>query len=163
QLVRAVQVRDPVVGELGVLVGIVANKPLATDPDDVGPEFQLRRNPIVDATFDQVPRYAGNLLARSNEDVSIRVCERMVRRGQLSSELIGSMDESIIGVHEVLSRLVVGTRFQPLAACKWNVLEHASALDDARDLNNVVLAVGMEQPELPVAATAAGIDGSTET
>src|ERR1700757_5048122 len=48
QLVRAVQVRDPVVGELRVLVGVVANKPLATDPDDVGPEFQLRRNPIVD-------------------------------------------------------------------------------------------------------------------
>src|SRR5262245_59438695 len=77
-------------------------------------------------------------------------------------ELIGSIDESIIGVDEVLSRLVVGTRFQPLAACKWNVLKHASALDDARDLNNVVLAVGMEQPELPVAATAVGVDVSTE-
>src|SRR5215471_402980 len=44
ELIRAMQVRDPVVGELGVLVGVVANKPLATDPDDVGAEFQLRRN-----------------------------------------------------------------------------------------------------------------------
>src|SRR5262245_6888697 len=163
QLVRAVQVRDPVVGELRVLVGVVANEPLATDPDDVGPEFQLRRNPIVDASFDQVPRYARNLLAGSNEDVSLRVCERIVRLRQLSGALISSIDESMIGVDEVLSRLVVGTRFQPLAACKWNVLEHASALDDARDLDNVVLAVGMEQPELPVAATATGIDVSTET
>src|SRR5262249_12659665 len=91
-----------------------------------------------------------------------RVCERIVRRGQLSTELIGSIDESIIGVDEVLSRLVVGTRFQPLAACKWNVLEHAAPLKHARDLNDVVLAVGMEQPELPVAATACGTDVSTE-
>src|SRR5262245_62775562 len=28
ELVRAVQVRDPVVGEFGVLVGVIANKPL---------------------------------------------------------------------------------------------------------------------------------------
>jgi len=79
QLVRAVQVRDPVVGELRVLVGIVANKPLTTDPDDVGAEFQLRRNPIIDATFDLVPRYAGNLLAWRDEDVPICVRERIVR------------------------------------------------------------------------------------
>src|SRR5262249_5638495 len=162
QLVRAVQVRDPVIGELRVLVGIVANKPLATDPDDVGPEFQLRRNPIVDATFDLVPRYAGYLLAGSNEDVSIRVCERIVRRGQLSTELIGSIDESIIGVDEVLSRLVVATSVPPLERSKWTVMIHVSALDDPRELNNLVLAVGMEQPQLTVAATAAGVDVSTE-
>src|SRR5262249_8633415 len=30
-------------------------------PDDVGAEFQLRRNPIVDATFDLVPWYAGRI------------------------------------------------------------------------------------------------------
>jgi hypothetical protein len=39
QLVRAVQVRAPVIGELRVLVGVIANKPLATDPNDVGAEF----------------------------------------------------------------------------------------------------------------------------
>src|SRR5215831_12083093 len=78
ELIRAMQVRDPVVGELRVLVGVVANKPLATDPDDVGAEFQLRRNPIVDATFDRVTRYAGNLLTWRDKDVSIFVCERIV-------------------------------------------------------------------------------------
>src|SRR6516162_9465316 len=71
ELVRAVQVRDPIVGELGVLVGVIANKPLATDPDDVGAEFQLRRNPIGDATFALVPRNAGDLLAWRDKDVSI--------------------------------------------------------------------------------------------
>src|SRR5262245_57873408 len=162
QLVRAVQVRDPVVGELRVLVGVVAYKPLETDPDDVGAELQLRRDPVIDATLDLVPRYAGNLLAWRDEDVSIRVCKGIVRRCQLSAELISGIDESIVGVDEVLSHLVVGTRFEPLAACKWNVLEHAAALKQARDLNDVVLAVGMEQPELPVAATATGIDVSTE-
>src|SRR5262249_32181431 len=79
ELIRAMQIRDPVVGELRVLVGVVANKPLATDPDDVGAEFQLRRNPIVDATFDLVPRYAGNLLTWRDKDVSVFVCERIVR------------------------------------------------------------------------------------
>src|SRR6516162_2851783 len=71
ELVRAVQVRDPVVGEFGVLVGVVANKPLATDPDDVGAEFQLRRDPVIDATFDLMPRYAGDLVAWRDEDISI--------------------------------------------------------------------------------------------
>src|SRR5260370_3957430 len=79
ELVRAVQVRDPVVGELRVLVGVIANKPFANDPDDVGAEFQLRRDPVVDATFDLVPRYAGNLLAWRDKDVSICVRERIVR------------------------------------------------------------------------------------
>src|SRR6516225_6024882 len=79
ELIRAMQVRDPVVGELGVLVGVIANKPLATDPDDVGAEFQLRRDPVIDATFDLVPRYAGNLFAWCDKDVSICVCERIVR------------------------------------------------------------------------------------
>src|SRR5262245_37414954 len=162
QLVRAMQVRDPVVGELRVLVGVVANKPLATDPDDVGAELQLRRNPIVDATFDLVPRYAGNLLAGSNEDVSIRVCEWIVRRCKLSAELIGGIDEGVIGINQILASLVLRAGLQPWEACKWNVLERAAPLKDARDSNDVVLAVGMEQPELPVAATAAGIDVSTE-
>src|SRR5215813_5215145 len=75
ELIRAMQVRDPVVGELGVLVGVVANKPLAADPDDVGAEFQLRRDPVIDATFDLMPRNAGDLLAWSNEDISICVRE----------------------------------------------------------------------------------------
>src|SRR5262249_589070 len=116
ELVRAVQVRDPVVRELRVLVCVVANKPLATDPDDVGAEFQLRREPVVDATFDLVPRYAGNLLARSNEDVSIFVCERIVRRCQLSAELIRGIDEGVIGIHEILAGLVLRACLQPLTA-----------------------------------------------
>src|SRR6516165_6559875 len=70
ELVRAVQVRDPVVGELGVLVGVVANEPLATDPDDVGAEFQLRRDPVIDATFDLMPRNAGDLVTWTDEDIS---------------------------------------------------------------------------------------------
>jgi len=79
ELVRAVQVCDPVVGELGVLVGVVANEPLAADPDDVGAEFQLRRDPVVDAPFDLVLRYARDLLAWRDEDISICVRERIVR------------------------------------------------------------------------------------
>jgi len=79
ELVRAVQVRDPVVRELGVLVGVVANKPLATDPNDVGAELQLRREPVVDPTFDLMLRYAGDLLAWRYEDISVCVGERIVR------------------------------------------------------------------------------------
>src|SRR6516165_4669238 len=105
-----------------------------------------------------MPRNAGDLLAWRYEDISICVRERIVRRRQLSGELVGGIDESVIGVDEVFFRLVVGARFHPLAACKGNVLEHASALDGARDLNNVVLTVGVEQPEFPVAATATGIE-----
>ena len=79
ELVRAVQVRDPIVRELGVLVGVVANKPLAADPNDVGAELQLRREPVVDPTFDLMLWYAGDLLARRYEDISICVGERIVR------------------------------------------------------------------------------------
>jgi hypothetical protein len=75
---------------------------------------------------------------------------------------IRRIDEGVIGINEILAGLVLRACLQSLAACKGNVLEHAAALKHARDLNDVVLAVGMEQPELPVAATAAGIDVSTE-
>src|SRR5947207_2896494 len=79
ELIGAVQVRDPVVGELRVLVGVIANKPLATDPDDVGADLQLRRKTIIDTALNLVPRYAGNLLAWRDEDISICVRERIVR------------------------------------------------------------------------------------
>ena len=57
------QVRDPIVGELDVLVGVVPYIPLAADPDHVGTELQLGRHEIVEATLDLVPRDAGDLLA----------------------------------------------------------------------------------------------------
>jgi hypothetical protein len=91
ELVRAMQVREPIVGELRVLVGVVANKPLATGPDDVGAEFKLRCDPVVDATFDLVPRYAGNLIAWRNKDVSICVRKRIVRGCQRSRGYVASM------------------------------------------------------------------------
>src|ERR1700746_4079562 len=78
-LVRAVQVRDPVVRELRILVGVVANKPLATHPNDVGAEVQLRREPVVDPTFDLMLWYAGDLVAWRDEDISVCVGERIVR------------------------------------------------------------------------------------
>src|SRR5262249_50489270 len=163
ELVRAVQVRDPVVGELGVLVGVVANKPLAADPDDIGAEFQLRRDPVVDATFDLVPRYTGNLLAWRDKDVSIFVCERIVRRRQLSRELIGGIDEGVIGIDEIWAGLVLRARLQPLAAGGGHVLEHAAALKHARHLYDVVLAVDAKQSELPIAATAGGVDVAAQS
>src|SRR5262245_51312419 len=163
ELIRAMQVRDPIVGELGVLVGVVANKPLAADPDDVGAEFKLRRDPVVDATFDLMPRNAGDLLAWRDEDISVCVRERIVRRRQLSRELVGGIDEGIIGIHEILAGLVLRPRLQPLAAGGGHVLEHAAALKHARDLYDVVLAVDAKQSELPVAATAGGIDVAAQS
>src|SRR5215470_15787389 len=163
ELVRAVQVRDPVVGELGVLVGVVANEPLATDPDDVGAEFQLRRDPVIDATFDLMPRNAGDLLAWNDEDISICVRERIVRRRQLSRELVGGIDEGVIGIHEILAGLVLRARLQSLAAGGGHVLEHAAALKHARDLYDVVLAVDAKQSELPVAATAGRVDVAAQS
>src|SRR5215468_8720063 len=163
ELVRAVQVRDPVVGELGVLVGVVANEPLAADPDDVGAEFQLRRDPVIDATFDLMPRNAGDLLAWRDADISICVRERIVRRRQLSRELVGGIDEGVIGINEILAGLILRARLQPLAAGGGNVLEHAAALEHARDLDDVVLAVGAKQSELPVAATAGGVDVAAQS
>src|SRR5262245_9293843 len=79
ELVRTMQVRDPVICKLRVLVGVIANKPLVTDPDDVGAELQLRRDPIIDPALNRVPRYAGNLLAWRDKDVSIFVRKRIVR------------------------------------------------------------------------------------
>src|SRR6516162_4262639 len=163
ELVRAVQVRDPVVGELGVLVGVVANKPLATDPDDVGAEFQFRRDPVIDATFDLVPRYAGNPLAWRDKDVSICVRERIVRRRKLSRELIGGIDEGVIGINEILAGLVLRACLQPLAAGGGNVLEHAAALKHALHPYDVVLAVGAKQSELPVTATAGSVDVAAQS
>src|SRR5262249_49840611 len=122
-----------------------------------------RRDPVVDATFDLMPRYAGDLLAWRDKDVSIFVCERIVWRRQLSRELIGGIDVGVIGIHEILAGLVLRARLQPLAVGGGNVLEHAAALKHARDLNDVVLAVDAEQSELPVAATTGSVDVAAES
>src|SRR5262249_25052291 len=89
--------------------------------------------------------------------------ERIVRRRQLSREPVGGIDEGVIGIDEILAGLVLRARLQPLAAGGGHVLEHAAALEHARDLDDVVLAVSAKQSELPVAATAGGIDVAAES
>src|SRR5215813_11027971 len=89
--------------------------------------------------------------------------ERIVRRRQLSRELVGGIDEGVIGIHEVLAGLILRARLQPLAAGGGHVLEHAAALKHARDLDDVVLAVGAKQSELPVAATAGSVDVAAQS
>src|SRR5262249_61441338 len=50
-----------------------------------------------------------------------------------------------------------------LAASGGQVLKHAAALKHARDLYDVVLAVDAKQSELPIAATAGGIDVAAQS
>src|SRR5262245_21905784 len=110
-----------------------------------------------------MPRNAGDLLAWRDEDISICVRERIVRRRQLSRELVGGIDEGVIGIDEILAGLVLRACLQPLAAGGGNVLEHAATLNHALDLYDVVLAVGAKQSELPVAATAGGGDVAAQS
>src|SRR5499427_4003422 len=105
----------------------------------------------------------GICFAWRDEDVSIFVCERIVRRRQLSRELIGGIDVGVIGIHEILAGLILCARLQPLASGGGNVLEHAAALKRALDLYDVVLAVDVEQSELPVAATAGSVDVAAQS
>src|SRR5262249_33562541 len=69
---------------------------------------------------------------------------------KLACELIGGIDEGVVGVEEPWGSLVLRSRLQALSTGARDVLEHAAALDDACDFDDVVLAVGAEQPELPV-------------
>jgi len=80
ELIRAVQVRDPVIRQLDVLVGVVADIPLAADPDDVGTQLQQGRDPVIDAALDLVERNTWNLLAGRNQDVSVGIRRGIVRR-----------------------------------------------------------------------------------
>src|SRR6516225_10029493 len=89
--------------------------------------------------------------------------ERIVRRRQLSRELIGGIDEGVIGIDEIWAGLVLRARLQPLAAGGGHVLEHAAALKHARHLYDVVLAVDAKQSELPIAATAGGVDVAAQS
>src|SRR5262249_33124244 len=59
--------------------------------------------------------------------------------------------------------LVLRAGLQPLAAGGGHVLKYAAALKRARDLNDVVLAVGSEQSEFPVAAAAGGGDVAAQS
>jgi len=99
-LVRSVQVRDPVIRQFDVLVGVVADIPLAADPDHIGAEFESRRHRIVGAGLDLVQRDAGNVLTGRNENISIRIRGGVVRRGKFSRKLIGGIDERVIEVEE---------------------------------------------------------------
>src|SRR5262249_37887619 len=89
--------------------------------------------------------------------------ERIVRRRQLSRELVGGIDEGVIGIDEILAGLVLRARLQPLATGGGHVLEHAAALEHARDLYDVILAVDAKQSELPVAATAGSVDVAAQS
>src|SRR5262249_41207896 len=72
-------------------------------------------------------------------------------------------DEGVIGIHEKLAGLVLRTCLQSLATGRGNVLKHAAALKQARDLNDVILAVSTKQSKLPVAATAGGVDVAAQS
>src|SRR5260370_42383422 len=80
-----------------------------------------------------------------------------------SRELIGGIDVSVIGIPEILAGLVLRACLQPLTTGGGDVLEHTTALKHACDLNDVVLAVDAEQSELPVAATAGGVDVAAQS
>ena len=98
------------------------------------------------------------MLAGRDEDVAIRVRRGIVRRRQQAGELVGGIDKGVVGIDEILRGLVLRARLEPLPAGAGDVLEDAAALEKARDLDDVVLAVGAEQAELPVAAAAGGVD-----
>ncbi len=72
------QVCNPVIRQFDILVGLVADVPLAADPDHIGTQLQRRRDRVVDAGLDLVQWDAGNMLARRNEDISIRIRGRVV-------------------------------------------------------------------------------------
>src|SRR5438034_7778053 len=44
ELIRTVQVCNPVVRQFDILVGLVADVPLAADPDHIGTQLQCRRD-----------------------------------------------------------------------------------------------------------------------
>ncbi len=99
-LVRSVQVRDPVIRQFDVLVGLIADIPLAADPNHIGAELQSWRDRVIDAALDLVQRDAGNVLTGRNENISIRIRGGVVRRGKFSRKLIGGIDERVIEVEE---------------------------------------------------------------
>src|SRR5262249_17414422 len=105
--------------------------PLAADPDYIGAEFQRRRDCVVDTGLDLVQWDTGNVLARGNQDISIRIRRRIVRRRQQAGELIGGIDEGIIGVEQPWRGLVLRPRLKPLSTGAGDVLEHAAALKPA--------------------------------
>src|SRR3954469_7103044 len=105
-------------------------------------------------------RNTWNLLAGRNQDVSVGICRRIVRRRQQAGELVGGIHQGVVGIKEILLGLVVDAGFHTLPARGGDVLEHAPALENARNLDDVAFAVGTEQPKLPVASTAGIVEVS---
>ena len=86
----------------GVDIGtrLIADIPLAADPNHIGAELQSWRDRVIDAALDLVQRDAGNVLTGRNENISIRIRGGVVRRGKFSRKLIGGIDERVIEVEE---------------------------------------------------------------
>src|SRR5262249_56015831 len=112
--------------------------------------FQCGRDRVVDAGLDLVQWNAGNVITGRDEDISIGIRRRIVGRSDLTRKLIGGIDKPVIDIEEPWRGLVLRSCLQTLSTGCRDVLEHAAALDDACDLDDVVLAVGSEQPEFPV-------------
>ena len=104
---------------------------MAADPDHVGAQLQRRRDRVVDTGLDLVQWDTGNVLARCNQDISVRIRRRIVRRRQQAGELIGGIDEGVVDVEEPGGSLVLHPRLQALSTGARDVLEHAAALNDA--------------------------------
>src|SRR5882757_2774207 len=82
-------------------------------------------------------------------DIAVGVGKWIVRRCEVAGEPERGIDEAVIGIDQPLRRRIGRARFKALAARCFDILKYAAPRDRARDIDDVVLAVGMKQADLP--------------
>src|SRR4051812_21938383 len=93
-------------------------------------------------------------LAGRHMDIAVGVCEWIVRRSEVSGELERGVDEAVIGIDQPFRRLICGACFKTLAAGCLDVLKNAAPRYRAGHIDDVILAGGMKQADLPFDLTA---------
>src|SRR5829696_9482174 len=89
-------------------------------------------------------------LARGHVDIAVRIRARIVRRCECARELISRIEKGVVGVNEPAQGVVLAASFNALTPRAFDVLEYASSLYLAGDIDDVVAAVGSERADLPL-------------
>src|SRR5215831_13965998 len=127
------ELNHPIARQFGVLVRGVAKKELAAGVNQIAAELPVVGDRIVGIHFQPVLRNTRKLVARRYLDVTVGICEGIIRRAQRERGLKGGVDKTIIDTRLPLLVAIADPRLDSLALRIADVLEKAGADNRAGD------------------------------
>ena len=108
-----------------VLIGFVAAQVLVAEVGQDAADRPNWRDPIIHPDFELVLRDAGQMVARHDVDVAVRVGDGIVGRRERQRRLEGRIDQAIGAVDRPFLVLVSEAGLDPLSPRRADILEEA--------------------------------------